>query len=46
MGGDWTLIKSSHPHEKTAAFACEFLVPVKKDAEAVLTYRVRVKVCD
>ncbi len=46
VGGDWTMIRSSHPHEKTAAFACEFQVPVKRDAEAVLTYRVRVKVCD
>lgn len=46
VGGDWTMVRSSHPHEKTAAFACEFQVPVKKDGEAVLTYRVRVRVCD
>ena len=46
VGGDWTMVRSSHSPEKTAAFACEFQVPVKKDAEAVLTYRVRVKVCD
>jgi hypothetical protein len=46
VGGEWTLVRSSHPHEKTAAFACEFQVPVKRDGEAVLTYRVRVKVCD
>ena len=41
--GDWEIISSSIPPQKTAAFAARFTVPVAKDGEAVLTYRVRVK---
>jgi hypothetical protein len=43
IGGDWEIINSSFPAEKTAAFAARFNVPVAKDGEAVLSYRVRVK---
>ncbi|HZS03383.1 MAG TPA: DUF4139 domain-containing protein [Blastocatellia bacterium] len=43
IGGEWEIINSSFPAEKTAAFAARFNVPVAKDGEAVLTYRVRVK---
>jgi hypothetical protein len=43
IGGDWKMISSSHPAQKTAAFAARFEVPVAKDGEAKLTYRVRVK---
>lgn len=43
IGGDWEMISSSFPAEKTAAFAARFNVPVAKDGEAVLSYRVRVK---
>lgn len=43
IGGDWHMLFSSHKHEKTAAFAAQFRVPVEKDGEARLTYRVRVK---
>jgi hypothetical protein len=43
IGGDWEILSSSFPAEKTAAFAARFRVPVAKDGEAVLTYRVRVK---
>ncbi|HKX26136.1 MAG TPA: DUF4139 domain-containing protein [Blastocatellia bacterium] len=43
IGGDWEIINSSFPAEKTAAFAARFNVPVAKDGEAILTYRVRVK---
>lgn len=43
IGGDWEMVSSSFPAEKTAAFAARFNVPVAKDGEAVLTYRVRVK---
>ena len=43
IGGDWEIINSSFPAEKTAAFAARFNVPVVKDGEAVLSYRVRVK---
>ena len=42
--GDWEIISSSIPAQKTAAFAARFSVPVAKDGESVLTYRVRVKV--
>jgi hypothetical protein len=43
IGGDWEMISSSYKAEKTAAFAAQFKVPVSKDGEAKLTYRVRVK---
>lgn len=43
IGGEWEIINSSFPAEKTAAFAARFNVPVAKDGEAVLSYRVRVK---
>jgi hypothetical protein len=43
IGGDWEIINSTFPAEKTAAFAARFTVPVAKDGEAVLSYRVRVK---
>ena len=43
IGGDWHMLFASHKHEKTAAFAAQFRVPVEKDGEAKLTYRVRVK---
>jgi hypothetical protein len=43
IGGDWEMISSSYKAEKTAAFAAQFNVPVPKDGEATLTYRVRVK---
>ena len=43
IGGDWEMVSSSIPAQKTAAFAARFVVPVAKDGETVLTYRVRVK---
>lgn len=43
IGGDWEIINSTFPAEKTAAFAARFNVPVAKDGEAILSYRVRVK---
>jgi len=43
IGGDWSILNSSFPAEKTAAFAARFNVPVAKDGEAVLSYRVQVK---
>ena len=41
--GDWTMLSSSHEHTKTEAFTAEFKVPVKKDGETKLTYRVRMR---
>ena len=43
IGGDWEMISSSFEAKKTAAFAAQFNVPVAKDGEATLSYRVRVK---
>ena len=43
IGGDWEMISSSFRAEKTAAFAAQFKIPVAKDGEAKLIYRVRVK---
>jgi hypothetical protein len=43
IGGDWEIVSATFPAEKTAAFAARFNVPVVKDSEAVLSYRVRVK---
>jgi hypothetical protein len=43
IGGDWEMVSASYKPEKTAAFAARFQVPVPRDKEAVLSYRVRVK---
>ena len=43
VGGDWTMLSSSHTWTKTAAFAAQFDVPVAAGGEAVLTYRVRMR---
>jgi hypothetical protein len=43
IGGDWEVVSSTFKAEKTAAFAAQFQVPVAKDGEATLAYRVRVK---
>jgi len=41
--GDWTVLSSSHKYKKTEAFTAEFSVPVPKDKETKLTYRVRMR---
>jgi len=41
--GDWTMLSSSHEHKKTEAFTAEFAIPVPKDKEVKLTYRVRMR---
>jgi hypothetical protein len=43
IGGDWEMISSSFEAKKTAAFSAQFNVPVAKDGEATLSYRVRVR---
>jgi len=43
IGGDWEILSSTFPAEKTAAFAARFSVPVAKDGETRLAYRIRVK---
>lgn len=41
--GDWTMLFSSHAYNKTEAFTAEFNIPVPKDKEVKLTYRVRTR---
>ena len=43
LGGDWTMLESNYKHEKTAALAAQFNVPVAANGESVLKYRVRVR---
>lgn len=38
---NWTVLRESHEHVKTDAQTIEFRVPVPKDGEQVVTYRVR-----
>jgi len=41
--GDWTMLNSSHEYTKTEAFTAELVIPVPKDKEVKLTYRVRMR---
>ena len=41
--GDWTMLASSHQYKKTEAFTAEFNIPVPRDKETKLTYRVRMR---
>jgi len=41
--GDWQMLSSSHPHTTGDAFSAVFKVPVPKDGEAKLTYRVNMR---
>jgi len=41
--GDWEVLRSTLAHEKVDAFTMRFRVPVPKEGEAKLTYRVRVR---
>jgi hypothetical protein len=43
IGGDWEMVASTFEAKKTAAFAAQFNVPVAKDGEATLSYRVRIR---
>jgi len=43
IGGDWDMVSSTHKHEKTAAFAARFQVPVAKDGTTVLKYRIKTR---
>jgi hypothetical protein len=42
IGGTWRMLTSSHPWEKTSAWAAQFTVPVAADQAVALKYRVRV----
>lgn len=41
--GDWTILRSSHEYKKIEAHTVQFDIPVKKDEEAKLAYKVRVR---
>ncbi|MDH5769377.1 MAG: DUF4139 domain-containing protein [Nitrospirota bacterium] len=41
--GDWKMLNSSHDYTKTEAFTAEFNIPVPKDKEMKLSYRVRMR---
>jgi hypothetical protein len=43
VGGTWRMLRSTHPAQKTGAWAARFDVPVAAEGEATLTYRVRVE---
>jgi len=43
IGGDWRMLESTYPAQKSEAFAARFNLPVAANGEAVLKYRVRVK---
>jgi hypothetical protein len=43
VAGDWTMLSASHEYRKAEAFSAEFLIPVAKDQETTLTYRVRMR---
>jgi hypothetical protein len=43
IGGDWEMVSATFEAKKAAAFAAQFNVPVAKDGEATLAYRVRVR---
>jgi hypothetical protein len=43
VGGDWSMIQSSHRFEKSAAFEATFEISAPPNEETVLSYRVRVR---
>jgi len=43
MPGDWEVLRASHPHAKIQAFTAQWKIPVPKDGETRLSYRIRVR---
>ena len=43
MPGDWDILRATHPHEKPQAFTARWKMPVPKEGEAKLSYRIRVR---
>jgi hypothetical protein len=43
LGGEWTMLATSHPNRKTAAFESQWDIPVPAGGETILTYRVSVR---
>ena len=45
IGGDWTILEESHPHQKKDAFTFTFDVKVPANGKTKIKYRVRVRWC-
>jgi hypothetical protein len=45
VGGDWTVLDSTHPHKKKDAFTFTFEVKVPARGKTKIKYRVRVRWC-
>ncbi len=45
IGGDWTIVQSSHAHKKRDAFTFTFDVNVPARGKTKVTYKVRVRWC-
>jgi hypothetical protein len=45
IGGDWTILEESHPHQKKDAFTFTFDVNVPANGKTKIKYRVRVRWC-
>lgn len=41
--GDWEVIRTSHPYEKTEAHTLQYVVTVPKDGKTTVNYRVRMR---
>ena len=41
--GDWEMISSTHPYDKLQANLIRFIVPVAKEQEAKVRYKVRIR---
>jgi len=41
--GDWSVVKSTHPYDKTEAHTLEYVVKVPADGQVKVAYRVRFK---
>lgn len=45
VGGDWTILESSHPHQRQDASTFTFDVKVPANGKTKVTYRVRIRWC-
>lgn len=43
LSGDWTIVFNSHPYKKIDAFKVQFSVPVPRDGEVKVRYKVRAR---
>ncbi|GMW00158.1 MAG: hypothetical protein AMXMBFR84_12960 [Candidatus Hydrogenedentota bacterium] len=43
LGGDWEILSETHTHEKRDSRTAAYSIPVPKDGEATLKYRVQVR---